>query len=337
MQIILEPGLALNYLSHDSDITVGHLAMTPDIYVISLRTLIQNWRHARILDILELGGRIIIEKTDESVVTQWHIASNPHYLSKMQSGQIRWITGGDAPNGIVNLNSEHFLAATIGSQPYGVPLLDYNRYNRKHTFLFTNRKLRPHRQYLINLLQKQELLENALWCNHDKDITWGHPDFNKVYSQETVETKHLPAGYDVDADWVDGVIVPAQYKETWFTLVSETVFETPASFRTEKFYKPVLAGHPFIVCANRDFYKDLKHLGFQTYGQWIDESFDSIDDGQERIQRLVQEVSWLTQQDLPKFWEETKETRLYNLRHAFAIHSSQQQTFTQQLKDFVNA
>jgi hypothetical protein len=335
MQIIVEPGLALNYLKSDSEIQVGHLGMSADAYVVSLKTFVNQW--PRIYDILEMGGKIIIEKTDESVVTQWHIISNSHYITRMNSGQIRWVTGGDAPNGIVNLNSEHFLAATIGSQPYGIPLLDYNKYNRKHTFLFTNRKLRPHRQYLINLLQKQELLENALWCNHDKDITWGHPDFNKVYSQETVEAKHLPAGYDVDADWVDGVIVPAQYKETWFTLVSETVFESPASFRTEKFYKPVLAGHPFMVCANHGFYQDVKNLGYQTYHQWIDESFDHIEDGQQRIHRLVDVVAWLVKQDLPKFWEETKEVRLYNQHHALTIHSSQQQTFTQQMKDFVNA
>lgn len=336
MRIIVEPGLALNYLKPDSEIIAGHLDMTADIYIVSLKTFVEQW--PRIYDILNLGGRIIIEKTDESVVTQWHIASSPHYLTRMRSGQIRWITGGDAPDGIANLNSEHFLAATIGSQAYGIPLLDYNRYRRDYTFLFTNRKLRPHRQYLVNLLQKQQLLDNALWCNHDRDITWGHPDFNRVYSTETVQTQTLPQDYDIKSPgWIDGVIVPAQYKNTWFTLVAETVFESPASFRTEKFYKPVLTGHPFVVCANRGFYQNLKNLGYKTYSDWIDESFDTIDNGQQRIERLVEQIAWLITQNLPKFWEETREVRLYNQRHALAIHSNQQQTFTQQLKDFAHA
>lgn len=336
MRIIVEPNLALNYFKPDSEVETGNLAMTADIYVMSLKTFVQQW--PRVYDMLCMGGRAVIEKTDESVITQWHIASSPHYLSKMQSGQVRWITGGDAPNNIVNLNSEHFLAATLGSQPYGVPLMNYNASSRKHSFLFTNRKLRPHRQYLIHLLQQQQLLDHALWCNQDSDVTWGHPDFNRVYSEHKVPTQSLPPEYDVEnPGWIDGVIVPEQHLNTWFTLVTETVFEHPSSFRTEKFYKPVLATHPFIVCANKGFYQDLKRLGFQSYGQWIDESFDNIDDGQERIQRLVHEVAWLTQQNLPKFWEETKETRLYNLRHAFAIHSNQHDTFTQQLKDFVNA
>lgn len=337
MRIILEPGLALNYLKKtDSDITIGDLAMTADIYIVSLRTFVAQW--ARIYDILDLGGRIIIEKTDESVITQWHVASSSHYITRMQSGQIRWITGGDAPDTVQNLNSEHFLAATLGSQEYGVPLINYDHRQRNHSFLFTNRKLRPHRQYLIHLLEKQKLLDDALWCNHDAELTWGHPKFNQVYSTDPVSTKKLPPGYDVEnPGWVDGVIVPAQYFDTWFTLVPETVFEYPASFRTEKFYKPVLATHPFVVCANQGFYRDLKNLGFQTYNQWIDESFDGIEDGQKRIERLVDVVAWLVKQDLKKFWEETKDTRLYNLRHAFELHSNQRDTFTQQLKDFVNA
>jgi hypothetical protein len=181
-------------------------------------------------------------------------------------------------------------------------------------------------------------LDDALWCNHDSDITWGHPQFNHVYSTDPVPTKKLSPEYDVEnPGWIDGVIVPAQYLNTWFTLVSETVFEYPASFRTEKFYKPVLATHPFVVCANRGFYRDLKNLGFQTYNQWLDESFDNIEDGEKRMKRLVEVVDWLVKQDLKKFWDETRDTCLYNLRHAFELHSSQRDTFTQQLKDFVNA
>jgi hypothetical protein len=335
MRIIVEPGLALNYLKTDDDIVTGHLDITADIYVISLQTFLQQW--TRINDILLLGGRVVIEKTDESVITQWHVVSSPHFLSRMRTGQIRWITGGAAPKGVVNLNSEHFLSATIGSQPHGIPLLDYNVYKRKYSFLFTNRKLRPHRQYLLSLLQQQCLLDTALWCNHDRDITWGHPDFNKIYSTHTVETQSLPQEYNTHASWVDGVIVPEQYKQTWFTLVSETVFESTASFRTEKFYKPVLAGHPFIVCANQGFYQDLRNMGFKTYSNWIDELFDTIEDGQQRIQRLVDTVSWLIKQDLPKFWQETHDVRLYNQQHALAIHSNQHQTFTKQMKDFAHA
>ena len=48
-------------------------------------------------------------------------------------------------------------------------------------------------------------------------------------------------------------------------------------------------------------------------------------------------MGWLVKQDLSKFWEESQQVRLYNQQHALAIHSNQQQTFTQQMKDFAHA
>ena len=337
MQIIIEPGLALNYLKDDSEILSGHLAITPDIYVVSLKTFVQQW--PRICDMLENGGRVIIEKTDESVITQWHVASSPHYITRMRSGQIRWITGGDAPEGIVNLNSEHFLSATIGSQPYGIPLLDYKHYHRPYTFLFTNRKVRPHRRYLIHRLEQEGLFKNALWCNHEGRDTWGHPDFNINYTNENVPVQPLPQGYDPEQlpAWVDGIVVKEQYLDTWFSLVSETVFESPASFRTEKFYKPVIAGHPFVICANTGFYRDLHNLGFRSFNHLIDERFDVIINGKDRIDRVVDTVKWLCQQNLAEFWQAAREVCLYNQHRALELHNSQHHSFTQQLKDFMHA
>jgi len=337
VQIIIEPGLALNYLRTDNDITVGGLATTADIYVISLKTLTQHW--PRIHDILELGGRVIIEKTDESVITQWHVIQNQRYQPWILQGRLKFVTGGDAPTNIDNLNSEHFLAATMGSQPHGMPLLNYQPYARPYKFLFTNRKVRPHRRYLIHRLHQEGLLANSLWCNHDEHTTWYHSDFNVNYTDENIPVQQLPQDYDLKdpPPWVDGVIVKQQFLDTWFTLVPETVFESGASFRTEKFYKPVLAGHPFVICANSGFYRDLHNLGFRSFGHLIDESFDVIINGKDRMDRLVSTVQWLCQQDLAQFWNAAKEVCLYNQHRALELHNSQHHSFTQQLKEFTNA
>jgi len=337
MPIIVEPELALNYFKANQEIQLGTLAITADQYVISLQTLQQQW--LTVEKILLAGGVIAVEKTDESVVTQWHVIQNQRYQSWISQGRLRFITGGNAPPEINNLNSEHFLAATIGSQLYGTPLLNYQTYTRPYKFLFTNRKVRPHRRYLVHRLHQEGLLDNSLWCNHEEHTTWGHPDFNVTYTDATMPIQQLPLGYDPDQlpGWIDGVIVPQQFLDTWFTLVSETVFETDASFRTEKFYKPVLAGHPFLICANSGFYRDLHNLGFRSFGHLIDESFDVIINGKDRMDRLIDSVKWLCQQDLAKFWNTAREVCLYNQHHALELHNSQHHSFTQQLKEFMNA
>jgi hypothetical protein len=337
MPIIVEPGLALNYLKSDQEIQVGTLDSTADCFIISLHTLQQQW--TKVEKILVAGGTVAVEKTDESVITQWQVIQNQRYQSWILQDRLKFITGGNAPTNIGNLNSEHFLAATVGSQPYGIPLLNYQTHARPYKFLFTNRKARPHRRYLIHRLHHEGLLDNSLWCNHEEHTTWYHSDFNVDYTNENIPVQQLPQGYDPKdpPPWVDGVIVNQQFLDTWFTLVPETVFESDASFRTEKFYKPVLAGHPFLVCANAGFYRDLHNLGFRSFSHLIDESFDVIINGKDRMDRLVSTVQWLCQQDLAEFWNSAREVCLYNQHHALELHNSQHHSFTQQLKEFMNA
>ena len=337
MPIIVETGLALNYLKSDQEIQVGTLDSTANFFIISLHTLQQQWTGVE--KILVAGGTVAVEKTDESVITQWHIIQNQCYQQWILQGRLKFVTGGNAPTNIDNLNSEHFLAATVGSQPYGIPLLDYKHTPRPYKFLFTNRKVRPHRRYLIYRLHQEGLLTNSLWCNHEEHTTWYHSDFNVNYTNENIPVQQLPQGYDPKdpLPWVDGVIVAQQFLDTWFTLVPETVFESGASFRTEKFYKPVLAGHPFLVCTNSGFYRDLHNLGFRSFGHLIDESFDVIINGKDRMDRLISTVKWLCQQDLAEFWNAAREVCLYNQHRALELHNSQHHSFTQQLKEFMNA
>jgi len=323
----------------DDDVVLAYLSDMLDISVpvISLKTFHAQW--PKLLEILESGGSVVIEKTDESVTTLWHLIKNVEYSPWFESRQLRLITSSDADPGIANLNAEHFLSATIGSQEVSLPV-DYSGVDRPYSFLFTNRKIRPHRRYLILELQRQGLLDAALWSCLSDHNTYSHPDHNRIYCDGiSMPIKLLDAGYDPEPKpaWIDGVIYPRQYQDTWFTLVSETAFEYPYSFRTEKIWKPILAGHPFLVCANTGFYRDLRNLGFRTFDRLIDEEFDSIIDGKARLDRLIDTVKWLCEQDLAKFWQETREICLYNHQRAWELHSSLKKDFSQKLLEFINA
>ena len=112
--------------------------------------------------------------------------------------------------------------------------------------------------------------------------------------------------------WGDAVVDGHAFRDTYFSLVTETVFNYPYSFRTEKIWKPVAIGHPFIAVANAGFYRDLHSLGFKTFGHVIDESFDTIQNSQERIERIATVVEDLCQQDLASFLSECRDVCKYN-------------------------
>ena len=152
---------------------------------------------------------------------------------------------------------------------------------------------------------------------------------------------HLPATGTVKFDlfnntWGDAVVDGAAYRDTYFSLVTETVFNYPYSFRTEKIWKPVAVGHPWIAVANRGFYRDIRNLGFRTFGHVVDESFDLIDSSQDRIERIAQVVEDLCQQDLASFYKECYNVCKYNqelyteMRHRVPIE------LPNQIHQFIN-
>ena len=112
--------------------------------------------------------------------------------------------------------------------------------------------------------------------------------------------------------WGEIYIKPELYWDTYFSLVTETVFKYPWSFLTEKIAKPLAQGHPFIAVANAGFYADLHALGFRTFGHVIDESFDVIENPVRRLEKIRDVVVDLCQQDLDKFLEACQDVCKYN-------------------------
>jgi hypothetical protein len=115
--------------------------------------------------------------------------------------------------------------------------------------------------------------------------------------------------------WGDAVVHSEAYRDTYFSLVTETVFNYPYSFRTEKIWKPIAVGHPWIAVANEGFYRDLRNMGFKTFGHVIDETFDQISNSQDRIERISEIVEDLCQQDLASFYQECYNVCKYNQQH----------------------
>ena len=121
-----------------------------------------------------------------------------------------------------------------------------------------------------------------------------------------------------DNKWGDVYIQAEPYIDTYFSLVTETVFDYPYSLRSEKIYKPIAAGHPFVAVANRGFYRNLHHAGYQTFGHLIDESFDSIDNNQDRLDRIAQVVQDLCESDMVEFLVASRAITKYNQQHLAA-------------------
>jgi len=73
------------------------------------------------------------------------------------------------------------------------------------------------------------------------------------------------------------------YKNIGVDIVCETAFEYPYPFLTEKTYRSIACLRPFIIVGPYRILEFIKSLEFQTFSAIIDESYDQIQDSEERF------------------------------------------------------
>ena len=178
--------------------------------------------------------------------------------------------------------------------------------NKPFLFNFLNGVNRKHRALLLEKLNKKGLLEQSLWS-----ALYDNKFLPKGYQFQVSSDNVLNGKYKLN-DWPDGQIFANIFEDSYFSVVTETNFHLPYSFRTEKIYKPLKIGHPFVAAANYGFYRDLHNQGFKTFGHLIDESFDLIDDNDKRLNRIVDVVEFLCNSNLEEFLNEAESVCRHN-------------------------
>lgn len=153
-------------------------------------------------------------------------------------------------------------------------------------FLCYNRIIRPHRIVMLGLLKRSDILDQGMVslgiCNYREIAKINNALLNNIFTD--AELKFISTLSNTSPDNISLTfdnnpacsIVEEHYESTFVSLVTETLTETV--FFSEKTFKPILMGHPFILVGGRGSLRKLKELGFKTFDQWWDESYDDCDD-----------------------------------------------------------
>jgi hypothetical protein len=284
----------------------------------------------------------------------------------VQQNKILLVGGGDMNASWPYLRYDNFLPkimdyeeniqATSRSQEI------YDNIHKPYKFLFLNGRTRAHRKYLMERFKLSGLLDQSLWSwldstvGYSKNIVLRHNDLDLI--GQTHQIKLLPVHYEYVAyrdrvnnlesdrqfvkyelfnnEWGEVYLNAEAYIDTYFSVVTETVFDYPYSFRTEKIWKPMAMAHPWIAVANQGYYKDLHQIGFKTFGNLIDESFDCIGNNTDRLERIAQVVEDLCQQDLASFVKECYNICKYNQQHLAELGPKIRAEFPNQFEQYIN-
>ena len=199
--------------------------------------------------------------------------------------------------------------------------------NRESHALCLNRRLAPHRIVIISWLLENNLFDKtktsfdlSLQHNHDEiglNLTSRNEEMGGPYLSNQDKINEILSGFRkmkklqknvVDTEDIEGVWGFAfedseNYKSTYFSIVTESLFYEPGAYLSEKIWKPIQHLHPFVLVGKPNMLKFLHNLGFKTFSEFWDESYDTIEDNTIRIDKICSVLSNLLNKSKQE-WDE---------------------------------
>ena len=162
---------------------------------------------------------------------------------------------------------------------------------------------RSYRIYFVSKLKELGLLDKGLvsfnvtdnifddWRDETADPTTKLSNHARVHIERNLT--------DVDKLIIDRAELPGSASadiprgnDAFWHVVTETVFYYNKLHLTEKIFKPIVSKQPFMLLAAPGNLEYLRSYGFKTFEGIIDESYDTIQDHDARIEAVVRQLQW---------------------------------------------
>jgi hypothetical protein len=324
------------------------------IYIVGRVVLKENW-YAITDWATRHPGHIIFSNPAEGSETILLQLKRLMLEEPVRDGRIGLLTSGDLEPGWHYCKTDCYFSNIVEyTENLEAATHDVQGCAKLYDFLFLNGRLRPHRKYLIDAFRSRELLDHALWTNLGEHVEMTWSSALQTKSHESIQL--LPAQYEIDRavpnmdtvpagfvkhhlfgnTWGDAIVNPRAYVDTCFSVVTETIFDYPYTFRTEKIWKPMIMCHPFVTAANTGYYRDLHSAGFRTFGHLIDETFDSIDDPTDRANRIVDVVADICYNGAASFLKSAEDVCKYNYQHLCEHNARERAELPDRLTQYIN-
>lgn len=200
-------------------------------------------------------------------------------------------------------------------QPYG----DVIKYNPKKLYINLTRVARYHRCLLLD-----HLIEKNLF--NDGYNTWGNvfdefQFYKKMYPNTQIDRMKFDVLDITDlSNTMPTNSVPNECSESFLFLNTETNVENDTLLLSEKVYKPLGVGMPFMTLGNPGTIQELRNKGYITFEYWWDESYDNDYPIEHRIKIIVDNLKKLKKYDTASLLDIRKEMN-YALKYNLELYT----------------
>jgi hypothetical protein len=176
-----------------------------------------------------------------------------------------------------------------------------NKENKKNTiepdknFLCLNRRVFFHKYQMIEELFNRGLLDETrlTWVDNYTPLKMIDLDLAYKLKINGLEFKSIQLEGDVMYgsrlsyhDEFLFTINPDWYYKSKVDIITETMLYEDAIHITEKTYKSIYLGLPFVISATKGHLKNLRDMGFQTFNSVINEDYDNMT-GKNKVKHVV--------------------------------------------------
>jgi len=200
------------------------------------------------------------------------------------------------------------------------------------TFIAPNRIVAGERQHRLEVLYhifKNQLLNNHISCpsvcpaenisilDAVRPLATKYPDIESVFAQQA-----LPINFEGETDhpmhscWLS---LFDESAESLLYLITETVATGRRHHLTEKTFKPIALGMPFVIVGTQGSLEYLRSYGFRTFEGIWDESYDTAEDSV-RIERIASLLRSLDELSIPAkqdLFDQAQEVVEHNWNHFY--------------------
>ena len=250
--------------------------------------------------------KIISDASQSVFIIESELHIDNALISTLTKNNVYWSLPGvvnDNINQICNANFFDRLRIMYAEQFPTVldTLIPYNTKSQYFDALLGETK--PHRTFIYNSIKENQLEEKCIISyrpNQPHMQFYDPTHFVFEPGTELINDIKNVAGqvkyFEVPVVSLSYIIPIQMYNQTAYSIVAETDYNNEFSFFTEKIVKPIMARRLFVVFSGWKFLHNLRQLGFRTFDGIIDESYDLIEDTNERFSQAFDQVKFLCSQ-----------------------------------------
>lgn len=216
---------------------------------------------------------------------------------------------------------------------------------RSHQFTALNRTHKWWRASCMVDLLGSHVLDRSLWsyntqCTIDDNEIDNPLELDSVEGWRSAVKSFVSQGpyfcdSDNDQSHNDHRRVPINfYHDSYCHLVLETLFDADQSggaFLTEKTYKAIKFGQPFVIIGTAHSLRTLRQQGYKTFDHAIDNSYDLETDNARRWQKILNSIQKICAQDPDSWFKSCLDDVLYNQQHFLSSKRSRLNTLYDKL------